>query len=121
MKMNSGTSVTPLVCLPLSVQIGKLIRSREVSPLVAQGDDMTSTRKRYLWLPGLFVLIVLASSHRIGLGGLVAAAEPDAKHAPLGSPDFRPTPQRPVGWRGDWTGRFPGATPPRTWSRRTRG
>src|ERR1043166_1030801 len=41
--------------------------------------------------------------------------------APMGSPQFSPTPERPVGWRGDWTGRFPGATPPRTWSRRTRG
>ena len=39
----------------------------------------------------------------------------------LGSPDFKPTPQRPVGWRGDWTGRFPGATPPIQWSRRVKG
>jgi outer membrane protein assembly factor BamB len=39
----------------------------------------------------------------------------------LGSPDFMPTPQRPVGWRGDWTGRFPGATPPIQWSRRVKG
>src|SRR5262249_21625667 len=62
----------------------------------------------------------LVSSQRIGPGEL-AAAEPDAKSAPLGSSDFKPTPERPVGWRGDWTGRFPGATPPRTWSRRTRG
>jgi len=83
---------------------------------------MINTRKKDLWLPGLFVLVVLASSsHRIGLGELVNAAETDAKHAPLGSSDFKPTPERPVGWRGDWTGRFPGATPPRTWSRRTRG
>jgi outer membrane protein assembly factor BamB len=39
----------------------------------------------------------------------------------LGSPDFAPTPERPVGWRGDWTGRFPGATPPMEWSRRVKG
>ena len=32
--------------------------------------------------------------------------------APLGSPGFRPTPEQPVGWRGDGTGRYPGATPP---------
>ncbi|MDB5341494.1 MAG: hypothetical protein JWN70_7113 [Planctomycetaceae bacterium] len=82
---------------------------------------MINTRQKYLWIPCLFVLFVLASSHRVGLGQLVAAAEPDAKHAPLGSSDFKPTPERPVGWRGDWTGRFPEATPPRTWSRRTRG
>ena len=39
----------------------------------------------------------------------------------LGSPDFKPTAERPVGWRGDWTGRFPGATPPTQWSRRVKG
>ena len=41
--------------------------------------------------------------------------------APLGSPAFRPSPGRPIGWRGDWTGPFPGATPPREWSRRIKG
>lgn len=40
---------------------------------------------------------------------------------PLGSADFKPAPERPVGWRGDWTGRYPGATPPTSWSRRVRG
>ncbi len=38
--------------------------------------------------------------------------------APLGSPDFYPSPEHPVGWRGDGSGRFPGATPPAVWSRR---
>ena len=37
---------------------------------------------------------------------------------PLGSPDFHPSPEHPVGWRGDGSGRFPGATPPTVWSRR---
>src|SRR5213078_4288518 len=41
--------------------------------------------------------------------------------APLGSPQFRPTADRPVGWRGDWTGRYPGATPPTQWERRVKG
>ena len=40
---------------------------------------------------------------------------------PLGAPDFQPTPERPIGWRGDGSGRFPGATPPVTWSRRVAG
>ena len=35
----------------------------------------------------------------------------------LGSPDFRPSPERPIGWRGDGSGRYPGATPPLHWSR----
>jgi outer membrane protein assembly factor BamB len=44
-----------------------------------------------------------------------------ASSAVLGAPDFKPTPERPIGWRGDWSGRFVGATPPTTWSRRVRG
>ncbi len=43
----------------------------------------------------------------------VLAAEP----AQLGSPNFMPTPEDTVGFRGDGTGRYPGATPPITWSR----
>jgi outer membrane protein assembly factor BamB len=39
----------------------------------------------------------------------------------LGSEEFKPTPDRPVGWRGDWTGRFPGAMPPKEWDRRVKG
>ena len=50
-----------------------------------------------------------------------AASSPVPAGPPLGSPDFRPSPARPVGWRGDWTGRFPGADPPREWGRRIRG
>ena len=38
--------------------------------------------------------------------------------APLGSSDFYPSPEHTVGWRGDGSGRFPGATPPTVWSRR---
>ncbi len=49
------------------------------------------------------------------------AAEVAPAGALLGSADFMPTPQRPIGWRGDWTGRFPGATPPTEWSRRAKG
>ncbi len=36
--------------------------------------------------------------------------------APLGSPEFRPTLEQPFGWRGDGSGRFPGATPVTEWS-----
>lgn len=35
----------------------------------------------------------------------------------LGSPEFRPSPEHPIGWRGDWTGRYPGATPPLVWAK----
>ena len=41
--------------------------------------------------------------------------------APLGSPAFYPSSARPVGWRGDGTGRYPAATPPTEWSRNDSG
>src|SRR5437868_14720620 len=49
---------------------------------------------------------------------LIASA---AAGEPLGSPNYKPSVEHPVGWRGDWTGHFPGATPPMTWSRRVKG
>ena len=53
--------------------------------------------------------------------GSTWSADISSPTAPLGSANVLPTPERPVGWRGDWTGRFPGATPPMTWSRRVKG
>src|SRR5689334_8660423 len=55
----------------------------------------------------------------------VAEARPNAAGAngkrgadELGAPDFIPSAEHPVGWRGDGTGRYPGATPPLEWYRR---
>ncbi|HLF91875.1 MAG TPA: PQQ-binding-like beta-propeller repeat protein [Planctomycetota bacterium] len=48
---------------------------------------------------------------------LAAAAGP----APLGSPKHAPTPENPIGWRGDGSGRYPGATPPTVWARKKSG
>jgi hypothetical protein len=42
---------------------------------------------------------------------LCAVSAALAADVPLGHPDFSPTPTQPVGWRGDGSGRFPGATP----------
>src|SRR5690242_9205351 len=54
--------------------------------------------------------------------GLVQAEAEAAQTGPsLGSLDFKPMSEHPVGWRGDWTGRFPGATPTLEWSRRVKG
>jgi outer membrane protein assembly factor BamB len=47
----------------------------------------------------------------LGFAGVALAAEP-----PLGSADFIPSAERPFGWRGDGTGRFPAADPPTVWS-----
>jgi outer membrane protein assembly factor BamB len=51
---------------------------------------------------------------------IAAVPKVDAS-APLGSPKFVPSPERPVGWRGDGSGRYPGATPPTSWERTTNG
>ena len=51
---------------------------------------------------------------------LAAPPKPPAS-APLGSAKFQPSPEQPVGWRGDGTGRYPGATPPTSWERKASG
>src|SRR6185369_14357410 len=63
-----------------------------------------------------FLRIVLALLAAVPSGGAAAGSAPI-----LGSPEFKASVDRPVGWRGDWTGRYPGATPPTTWSRRVHG
>jgi outer membrane protein assembly factor BamB len=57
-----------------------------------------------------------------GLGLLAAAEKSGGKpNAPLGSPDYCPSAVRPVGWRGDGNGRYPGADPPVNWERKRNG
>jgi len=50
------------------------------------------------------------------LGALSLQAKSADAPAPLGSADFRPSPDQPFGWRGDGSGRYPGATPVLEWS-----
>ena len=76
-------------------------------------------RSRARWW--LFVVVV-----EIAALSVASAATPktNAKTDPsaqLGSPTFRPTPDRPIGWRGDGSGNYPGATPPTTWDCRVSG
>ena len=49
----------------------------------------------------------------IASGALALGAQPTDL---LGDADFRPSPEHPVGWLGDRTARFPGATPPLEWN-----
>ncbi len=53
----------------------------------------------------------------IFLSYMLALHAGEATPAPLGSPDFQPTPEHPFGWRGDGNGRFPAAEPPLAWGR----
>lgn len=48
---------------------------------------------------------------------LLCAEEGDG--TPLGSSTFLPSPERPVGWRGDGTAQFPGAHPVVSWDEKT--
>ena len=47
---------------------------------------------------------------------VVCAESVAAEDPPLGSAGFAPSLERPFGWRGDGSGRFPGATPATEWS-----
>src|SRR4051794_9605114 len=45
---------------------------------------------------------------------------PKSSAAPaLGATDFRPSPAQPIGWRGDGSGRYPGAVGPVSWERKS--
>src|SRR4051794_14408859 len=55
------------------------------------------------------------------LAGTTAWSAPAAKSTGLGSPGFKPSPEWAVGWRGDGSGHFPGATPPVSWERKQGG
>src|SRR5689334_3590950 len=83
------------------------------------------SNNRAVLLGACVAVAMLAASHQTAAGRTSVPASTINKPGPssrsLGSLDFKPTPERPVGWRGDWTGRFPGATPPMEWSRRVKG
>jgi outer membrane protein assembly factor BamB len=64
-------------------------------------------------------LLIIAAPLIAGTPARAWTASPPS--APLGSPKFMPTVDRPVGWRGDGTGRYPGATPPTSWERKKSG
>ena len=50
------------------------------------------------------------------VAALLAGGRPAPAAEPaLGSADFGPSPHQPVGWRGDGTGRYPGADPVTAW------
>jgi len=61
------------------------------------------------------LLLVLVIGGLVGAVGRVVLAAANAT-PPMGSDDFRPSAERPVGWRGDGTGRYLAANPVTTWS-----
>lgn len=65
-----------------------------------------------------WLLTMLIPGVMVGVGGRSLAGGEDAPEAAtiLGSAEFRPSPERPSGWRGDGSGRYPAADPFTTWS-----
>lgn len=70
-------------------------------------------------------MIVAITAVAAGTGIVVVqkTSAADGKSGALpGSPSFLPTPENPIGWRGDGTGHYPGATkPPTQWAFSTNG
>jgi len=64
---------------------------------------------------------VVALLALLALASTVGAGPPAAQQPQLGSVDWTPTSDHPVGWRGDGTGRFPAADPPTQWGRTVKG
>ena len=63
-------------------------------------------------------LTILVAGALAGAAGRSHAAEEGAAPAAacLGSAEIRPSPERPAGWRGDGSGRYPSADPITNWS-----
>jgi len=72
-------------------------------------------RPLLIWNVTVCALSILAQ----GFSGEIAQpgqkADSQRKPDQLGASDFMPSPECPVGWRGDGSGRYPGATPPKEW------
>jgi len=76
--------------------------------------------KRTLWAAAIITAAILAPVAQSARADDAVPAAPAAKaDIPLGSADFYPSSERPIGWRGDGTGAFPGATPVTTWNSKT--
>lgn len=57
----------------------------------------------------------------VGVNAQTGGSAKGSATALLGSAGYMPSPEKPVGWRGDWTGRYPGATPPLRWGHWSKG
>ncbi len=65
-----------------------------------------------------YVMVALIAGFSLPIFAAPPAAAPSS---PMGSLKCMPSSARPVGWRGDGTGRYPGATPPVAWERKVDG
>jgi outer membrane protein assembly factor BamB len=68
----------------------------------------------------LLIAALVVAGHGTAAAAATAsetAASKALANAPLGTQGLIPSTERPTEWRGDGTGRFPGAKPPTKWSR----
>jgi len=68
----------------------------------------------FIWNKTRTTITVTYLTLAFAICGITAVA---AKDALPGSADFRPSPEQPVGWRGDGSGKYPAASPPVHWGR----
>jgi outer membrane protein assembly factor BamB len=80
------------------------IRTKKVKTTRKETKDMNQNLSMCLNIHGTLLAGLMATSLNLYAADLT-----------LGHKDFVPNPQHPVGWRGDGTGVFPGATPPTAW------
>jgi hypothetical protein len=77
------------------------------------GKQWFSRSSRTIFFLAPIALLLLAYSANI-FGASKSSAAPA-----LGATDFRPSPAQPIGWRGDGSGRYPGAVGPVAWERKS--
>jgi outer membrane protein assembly factor BamB len=63
--------------------------------------------------------VLLAALAAIAIAAFAGEAPANGK-LPLGSRGFYPSPEHPIGWRGDGNGRYPAAEPPLNWGRESK-
>lgn len=63
----------------------------------------------------MILVLAVAVVANTGLAQLPGVGQVKRAAVPLGAPGYVPTVEKPTGWRGDWTGIYPGATPPTDW------
>jgi hypothetical protein len=65
--------------------------------------------------------LVIATALLVRSAWAADAAKKGSDTVPMGSAEFYPSSEHPIGWRGDGTGCYPGANPPTVWYQKASG
>jgi outer membrane protein assembly factor BamB len=88
----------------------KPVANRRSAPSAFQPVGENGWLTPFLPTLSVFLLLLVPNAESAQAAGPASA--------PLGSAEFQPSPERPLGWRGDGSGRYPGAVGPVSWERR---